>query len=88
MPMLTAIGGILAGLSIRRCVGGEQLACGCIVGRYETYGGKVLSIIDAREPGCRHQRHDILISKVETASSSFHQEADPASWVGEETLKE
>jgi len=71
MLMPTGIRGILVGLSIRYCVGGEELACGCIVGHYETYRGKVLSIIDVREPGCLHQRHDILSPKAERISSSF-----------------
>lgn len=42
---------ILRGLSSRR------LACGCIVGLYETYDGRVTEIVDHRDPACPHPRH-------------------------------
>jgi hypothetical protein len=33
------------------------LACGCLIGVYETYSGKTLSIVDARGAGCRDRKH-------------------------------
>jgi hypothetical protein len=33
-------------LTLRRCVGSGQLACSCLVGFYETFGGNVLSVVD------------------------------------------
>jgi hypothetical protein len=40
------------------------LACGCLIGVYETYSGKTLSIVDARGAGCRDKTHrlDSVIS--------------------------
>jgi len=43
--------GILRGLDSR------LLTCGCLVGVYETYAGKTLSIVDARGEGCRDSTH-------------------------------
>jgi hypothetical protein len=42
---------ILRGLSSRR------LACGCLVGLYETYDGQVAHILDHRDPTCANPRH-------------------------------
>lgn len=43
--------GILRGLDSR------LLACGCLIGVYETYSGKTLSIVDVRGAGCRDRTH-------------------------------
>jgi hypothetical protein len=43
--------GILRGLDSR------LLACGCLIGVYETYSGKTLSIVDVRGTGCRDETH-------------------------------
>jgi hypothetical protein len=43
--------GILRGLDSR------LLPCGCLIGIYETYSGKTLSIVDARSEGCRDSTH-------------------------------
>ncbi len=42
---------ILRGLSSRR------LPCGCLLGIYETYDGRVVSILDMRDEQCREPRH-------------------------------
>lgn len=42
---------ILRGLSSRR------LPCGCLLGIYETYDGRVVSILDTRDEQCREPRH-------------------------------
>jgi hypothetical protein len=43
--------GILRGLDSR------LLACGCLIGVYETYSGKTLLIVDAQGAGCRDRTH-------------------------------
>jgi hypothetical protein len=35
-----------------------MLPCGCLVGVYETYDGRVVASIDARGPSCEDLRHD------------------------------
>ncbi|MCX6544059.1 MAG: hypothetical protein NTV05_06540 [Acidobacteria bacterium] len=42
---------ILRGLNSRR------LPCGCLLGIYETYDGRVVSIVDARGEACRDGEH-------------------------------
>jgi hypothetical protein len=42
---------IIRGLSSR------QLACGCLAGIYETYGGAIVVIVDARGPECTAPDH-------------------------------
>jgi hypothetical protein len=37
---------------IRRCVGGRTLACGCVVGVYEMFDGRIVSVIDERAARC------------------------------------
>jgi hypothetical protein len=44
---------ILRGLSSR------FLACGCLAGVYETYGGEIVGIIDARGESCADTSHAI-----------------------------
>jgi hypothetical protein len=43
---------ILRGLTSRR------LSCGCVLGVYETYDGRVVSFIDVRGDGCGVARHE------------------------------
>jgi hypothetical protein len=33
-------------MTLRRCVGSGQLACSCLVGFYETFGGRVVTVVD------------------------------------------
>lgn len=42
---------ILRGLSSR------FLACGCLIGVYETYEGEIVGILDARNPSCSDPSH-------------------------------
>jgi hypothetical protein len=42
---------ILRGLTSR------LLPCGCIAGVYETYDGKVVTLLDDRQPGCPESSH-------------------------------
>jgi hypothetical protein len=43
---------ILRGLSSR------FLACGCLAGVYETYGGEIVTIVDAKAPACADSAHE------------------------------
>jgi hypothetical protein len=43
-----------------RGLGGRVLACGCLVGLYETYGGSVVATIDACGPECGHRLHEVV----------------------------
>jgi hypothetical protein len=40
-----------------RGVTGRVLACGCLVGVYETYGGEIVATIDARGSFCTQAGH-------------------------------
>ena len=40
-----------------RGVSGRVLACGCLVGVYETYGGEIVATIDARGERCPQSGH-------------------------------
>jgi hypothetical protein len=42
---------ILRGISSRR------LACGCLVGIYETYDAKIVAVVDSRGEACDRQEH-------------------------------
>ena len=42
-----------------RGVSGRVLACGCLVGVYETYRGDIVATIDARGPGCTRAGHGL-----------------------------
>jgi hypothetical protein len=44
--------GILRGLSSR------TLPCRCLVGVYETYGGEVVGIVDAKSDSCNVTAHE------------------------------
>jgi hypothetical protein len=49
--------GVVQKLSLRRCVGGGRMPCGCTVGLYETFNGATLAVIDVRAPSCRTGDH-------------------------------
>ena len=40
-----------------RGLSGRVLACGCLIGVYETYDGVVVATIDARGDACRESEH-------------------------------
>jgi hypothetical protein len=44
-------------MRVLRGVGGYLLPCGCLVGRYETYRGEVIEVIDAAASDCREPSH-------------------------------
>ena len=50
-------------MRLLRGVAGRVLPCGCLVGVYETYEGRVIETIDARGPACAepaHQLHTVV----------------------------
>ena len=46
-------------LQISRCLGGTLLPCGCAIGRYLTYAGEVVLIIDESAERCRDEAHQV-----------------------------
>jgi len=52
-------------MRLLRGLAGRVLPCGCLIGVYETYGGGVVSTIDAVGRGCNkpnHQLHRVIES--------------------------
>ena len=49
-------------MRLLRGLAGRVLACGCLLGVYETYDGGVVSTVDAVGPSCtdRHRLHQPL----------------------------
>jgi len=46
-------------MAILRGVSGKVLECGCLVGVYETYGGRTVHVVDAVGEGClQHHKGD------------------------------
>jgi len=60
---------ILRGLTSR------HLSCGCVLGVYETYDGRVVSIIDVRGARCEDARHEPGVE--ETAAAVLQGPAAP-----------
>ena len=44
-------------MRILRGLSSKSLPCGCLAGVYQTYGGDVVAIIDAKSTGCMSQSH-------------------------------
>ena len=42
---------------LRMTLSGRVLPCGCLVGRYETWHGDVVEVLDARDDRCRERAH-------------------------------
>lgn len=42
---------------LRSLVGGRVLPCGCLTGIYNTWGGDVVAIIDAKGESCWYEQH-------------------------------
>lgn len=47
-------------MRILRVVGSRSLPCGCLVGRYETYGGRCVELIDYLDGRCLLPEHQAL----------------------------
>jgi hypothetical protein len=51
-------------MRLLRVLTGQLLPCGCLVGIYETYEGRVVASIDARGYDCDHHRlHQTLSNR-------------------------
>jgi hypothetical protein len=63
---------LLERLQISECLNGEQLACGCVIGRYLTHAGHVLTVIDVDGDDCPHRAHqvDFVIGEAIAAPST------------------
>jgi hypothetical protein len=44
---------------LRSGLKGRLLACGCLIGAYQTWSGSVVEILDARGDECRHAIHRV-----------------------------
>ena len=44
--------GLRAQATVRRCVGGYRLPCGCIAGVYERVDGDIITLVDVQVPSC------------------------------------
>jgi hypothetical protein len=44
-------------MRILRIVGSGHLVCGCFIGVYETYDGRILPVVDESGRNCRDPRH-------------------------------
>ena len=42
---------------LRGVVAGHVLACGCLIGVYETRSGDIVEVLDSRGPACPHAAH-------------------------------
>ncbi len=65
-------------MRILRALGGRLLPCGCLVGRYETYSGTPVWILDAVAPSCDLPAHrpNAVLMRIAQESAS----APPASF--------
>jgi hypothetical protein len=62
-------------MRLLRGIGGETLPCGCLVGTYETYDGRIVVIIDGRSPACSdpdHRLHAIVRTAPATEPAFRH----------------
>ena len=68
-------------LQLRRCLGGAQLSCGCIVGVYETRAGGTMVVIDSPASRCQDEQHRAGVVITEPASEDLDGErATTAPW--------
>lgn len=61
-------------MRILRGVGSTLLPCGCLVGLYETYDGRTVGLLDARNPACVIAAHHVnaLVSAGPSDSTSVN----------------
>jgi hypothetical protein len=58
-------------MRLLRGLGGKTLKCGCLVGVYETYDNKIVTVIDVRGEQCpdpKHRRHARFVEDDSTVS--------------------
>ena len=52
-------------MRILRVIGSRTLPCGCLIGRYETYGGQCVELVDhlgARCPLPQHRKQSLMLA--------------------------
>jgi hypothetical protein len=65
-------------MRILRGVSSRVLACGCLVGVYETYSGDIVTIIDARASACADAAHERgALVPVDQSSGSHARTSTP-----------
>ena len=52
-------------MRVLRGLSGKALPCGCLAGVYETYDGRVVTLIDARGRQCREPGHETGAAVIE-----------------------
>jgi hypothetical protein len=50
---------LLERFQISECLNGQTLSCGCLVGRYLTRAGHVLTVVDSDADGCPERTHQV-----------------------------
>jgi hypothetical protein len=56
-------------MRILRGVGSRILACGCLVGLYETYDGRIIAVIDSCSAACTDKSHRVNAALPEPVPS-------------------
>ena len=51
--------GLVRQMFIAECRDIVQFPCGCVAGRYVTFGGTILTVIDWRAPDCQNESHAV-----------------------------
>lgn len=49
-------------MRILRGVGSRILPCGCLVGLYETYDGRIIAVIDGCSAACTDRAHRVNVT--------------------------
>jgi len=67
------------GVRLLRGVAGKVLACGCLVGVYETYEGRIVRTIDARGVACELPDHRVRAEVADLAEELSVSSAESSS---------
>ncbi len=62
--------GVRAQATVRRCVAGYRLPCGCLAGVYERVDGGVITLIDVPMPSCPEVGSHARSAEVFAASAA------------------
>ena len=57
-------------MRVLRGLSGKALPCGCLAGVYETYDGRVVTLIDARGPRCADAGHQAGVAVIDLVTAS------------------
>jgi hypothetical protein len=61
-------------LRITQCIGGAKLECGCVIGRYLTYSGDIVTVLDEVGDDCCDKTHhvDCVITEATLRARPSH----------------